>query len=114
MECISNNALSNSPFTNTFTIELTPQILDCSDSLVALPFSDPSDIVYSPITPPEVIVASYESLFTHTKKVDCIIDKCELKTQGCINSYLPPTPELFISAASLYQITAISTNKLGY
>ena len=59
-----------------------------------------------------VKIANYETHFTHSKKTDCLIDSCLLKTSDCSADL--STTNLILGAAPLYKVTGEEKVYAGY
>lgn len=53
--------------------------VDCNNALVDASFSSPVQVPFNQGGSMKTVINSYENIFTHNYKTDCLLDSCELK-----------------------------------
>ena len=76
-------------------------------------FIPPALISYNSSGSQKTIASSYEAVFTHSLKTDCVLSNCFLKKQGCIDALAAQT-NVQLGAPPTFAITATELNPFGY
>ena len=78
-------------------------------------FAAPPAITYNSAGSAVTIVPTYESVFTHTQKADCLVTSCELRETACGAALALAVPtSVNLGAAPNYEITASEIIPAGY